>query len=310
MNTDDATADLQALHQRYRGLREGRVAGYIPELAKADPEAFAIAMVGVDGRVVQVGDSEARFTLQSMSKPLAYGLALQQLGREAVHRKVGVEPTGEAFNSIVELEEEVHRPYNPMINSGAITIAALLHEAAPGQAATRLMHMVQAYLGRPVTADEPTLRSELATGHRNRAIAHLLHHYGVIGPDIQAVLQLYSLQCSLQVGTLDLALVAATLAHRGVQPLTGRQVLAPALVRDMLSLMFTCGMYDTAGEWAYTVGLPAKSGVSGGILAVVPGRMGLAVYSPRLDAHGHSVRGMAVLKALAAQWRLSLFGTG
>ncbi len=300
---------LQALHQQYAGRRAGRVADYIPELAKADPDTFAIAMVTVDGRTAQAGDTDVLLTLQSMAKPLAYGLALEKLGREAVQAKVGVEPTGEAFNSIVELEEKVHRPYNPMINSGAITIAALLHEAAPAQAASQLMHMLQGYLGRPVSVDEAVLRSELATAHRNRAIAHLLHHFGVIGPDIDAVLRLYSMQCSVRVSTLDLARVAATLAHGGVQPVTGQQALPRTFVRDVLSLMFTCGLYDTAGEWAYSVGLPAKSGVSGGILAVVPGRMGLAVYSPPLDTHGHSVRGMAVLKELSVRWGLSLFGS-
>lgn len=301
---------LQALHARFAGLDAGRPAGYIPQLAKADPRAFGVAACGLDeGQDCAAGDADAPFTLQSISKPFAYGLASMLVGRDAVHARVGVEPTGEAFNSIVELEEKVHRPYNPMINAGAIAVTALLHEHAPGEAAGRITGWFEQALGRPVSVDAAVLESELATAHRNRAIAHLLRHFDVIRGDIDAVLQLYALQCSLRVTTRELALLAAVLAGRGRQPRTGRQLLPPGVVRDMLSLMFTCGMYDAAGEWAFTVGLPAKSGVSGGILAVVPGRLGLAAWSPPLDAHGHSVRAMEVFKSLAAEANLGLFGS-
>lgn len=308
--TAEQAESLQELCRRFRDFPGGKVADYIPELADADPSILAIAMVGIDGRVAHAGQWQTRFTIQSLSKPFVYGQALDQLGVEAVRAKVGVEPTGEAFNSIIELEDQAHRPYNPMINSGAIAISAMLHEASPATAPQSIVAMFEGYLGRAVQIDESVLACELETGHRNRAIGHLLRHFGVIGDDVDGALRLYSQQCSVLGDTQDLAVMAATLANGGVQPVTGQRVLEADHVQDVLSLMFTCGMYDASGEWAFSVGLPAKSGVSGGILAVVPGRMGLAVYSPALDDHGHSVRGMEVFKALSREWRLSMFGPG
>lgn len=307
METGQIQEYLAHLHERFLPEDGGHPADYIPALAGADRKLFAIALVTVDGQVFEAGDADAAFTLQSMSKPFTYGLALDTLGRAPVRRKVGVEPTGEAFNSILELEEEVHRPYNPMVNAGAISVAAMLHAADPAGAAQRSLRMLEGYLGRPAEIDAGVLESELATADRNRAIAHLLRHFQVIEGDIDAALRLYFQQCAVRVRTRDLAMMAATLANRGIQPVTGEPAVKKEFVRDILALMFTCGMYDAAGRWAYNVGLPAKSGVSGGILAVVPGRMGLAVYSPPLDAHGHSVRGMAAFRAWAEDWGLSLF---
>jgi glutaminase len=302
----DPQAFLQSLLDRCRELRSGKVADYIPELARTDPENFAIAMATVDGAVFEVGDHRHSLSIQSMSKPFIYGLALDRMGRQEVHRKVSVEPTGEAFNSIIELEQD-HLPYNPMINSGAIAMSALLHHADPQHASEQIMAMFSAYFGRPAQIHEAVRDSELGAGHRNQAIAHLLRHFEVIGDDIDGALKLYAQQCAVAASTRDLALMAASLANGGVQPVTGERAIERRHLRDVLTLMFTCGMYDSSGAWAYTVGLPAKSGVSGGILAVVPGKMGLAVYSPRLDAHGHSVRGVEVLKAWSAAWGLSLF---
>jgi glutaminase len=298
---------LDDLRQRFCQQRGGKPADYIPALAEVDPDLFALAIVTVGGEVFEAGDADAVFTIQSMSKPFTYGLALETLGRAVVRRKVGVEPTGEAFNSILELEEEVHRPYNPMVNAGAIAVAALLHGADPAAGAQNALRMMEAYLGRVPEVDRGVLESELANADRNRAIAHLLRHFRVIHGDIDEALRLYFQQCSVRVRTRDLAAMAATLANGGVQPFTGQQAVKKEFVRDILALMFTCGMYDAAGRWAYDVGLPAKSGVSGGILAVVPGRMGLAAYSPSLDPHGHSVRAMEAFKAWAEDWGLSLF---
>ncbi|HYF19777.1 MAG TPA: glutaminase A [Ramlibacter sp.] len=301
-------ADLASLIEGHRGLREGRAADYIPALAQADPEVFAIAACAVDGREAAAGDADLPFTIQSISKPFVYGLALDLLGRSTLREKVGVEPTGEAFNSIVELEEGVHRPYNPMINSGAIAVTALLQAHLGPQARERIEQLFSSYLGRPATVDEQVLASEVATGDRNRAIGYLLRHFGVLRGELEDVLALYATQCAMLASTRELARMAATLANGGIQPFTREKALEPGHVRDVLSLMLTCGLYDTSGEWAYSVGLPAKSGVSGGILAVVPGRMGLAVYSPRLDEHGHSVRGMAVFRNWSQAWGLGLFG--
>jgi glutaminase len=278
----------------------------IGELAGTDPDCFCIAVATVDGQVHAAGDRGHAFTLQSISKPFVYGLALDRFGREEVHRKVGVEPTGEAFNSIIELEED-HLPYNPMVNSGAIAMSAMLHHAHPRRAAAQVMDMFGAYLGRTAKLHEAIELPLNGGGHRNRAIAHLLRHFDVIGDDIDGALELYARQCSVAATTPELALMAATLANGGVHPRTGRRAVSREHLRDILTLMFTCGMYDASGRWAYMVGLPAKSGVSGGVLAVVPGHMGLAVYSPRLDAHGNSVRGVEVCRALSAAWGLSLF---
>ena len=299
------TRFLQELIDRFRAERGGKPAGYTPEAEGTDDDTFAIAMASVDGELVSAGDDRHAFTLQSISKPFIYGMALDRFGREAVHRKVNVEPTGEAFNSIIELEED-HLPYNPMINSGAIAMSALLHHEDPERSGENIMEMFGRYLGRSAELHANTDLS-LEGGHRNQAIAHLLRHFEVIGDDIDGALELYGRQCTVAVTVRDLALMAATLANGGVHPRTGVRALERAHLRDVLTLMFTCGMYDSSGNWAYSVGLPAKSGVSGGILAVVPGRMGLAVYSPRLDGHGHSVRGVEVFKAWSAAWGLSMF---
>lgn len=303
MNDRDPEAYLQQLLERFRRKRGGEPAT-TPEQADAPKNAFAIAIATVDGQVFAAGDADHLFTLQSMSKPFIYGMALDRFGRDAVHAKVNVEPTGEAFNSITELEED-HLPYNPMINSGAITMSAMLHSAEPDLACDGMMAMFDRYLGRKARLHP---RIDLsAKPHRNLAIGHLLRHFDVIGDDIEGALALYGTQCGLAVSTRDLAMMGATLANGGVHPGTRVRALERKHVRDVLTLMFTCGMYDAAGHWAYTVGLPAKSGVSGGIFAVVPGRMGIAVYSPWLDRHGNSVRGVEVCKAMSADGNLSLF---
>ena len=306
-------ATLVELHQKYKTCTEGHVADYIPELAKANPKDFAIAIVTVEGAVYQAGDFYQPFTLQSTSKPFVYGLALENLGREFVLGKVGVEPTGDAFNSIIELENQSHRPYNPMINSGAIAISSLIKAKTFKEREQKILNLFESYVGHKLTINEDVFRSEKNSAHRNRAIANLLRHFDIIDGDqlgIDESLDLYFKQCSILVNTIDLATMAATLANGGVQPITKKEVIKSDYACDMLSLMFTCGMYDTAGEWAYTVGLPAKSGVSGGILAVVPGKMGIAVYSPLIDHHGHSVRAVKVFSELAKNFSLSVFSHG
>ncbi|MCM2322361.1 MAG: glutaminase A [Oligoflexia bacterium] len=301
---------LEELHAKYADLRDGKVADYIPELSKADPDAFGVVIATVEGEIHEVGVSRAEFTLQSMSKPFVYGLALEDRGREFLLSRVGVEPTGEAFNSIIELEEKTHRPYNPMVNSGAIAVASMIRGEGMSARISRILDMFRRYTGRPVGVNAAVFASERETAHRNRAIAHLMRHFNVIGPEIDLALDLYFQQCSVSVTCHDLALMAATLAKGGVHPLTGERALRADLVRDVLTLMFTCGMYDSAGDWAYSVGIPGKSGVSGGIFGVVPGRMGIAVYSPLLDPHGHSIRGEAVFRELSTRLGLSVFHAG
>lgn len=286
---------IEKLHHTHKSCREGTPATYIPELAKANPDHFAIVITTKDGGVYSVGDVDVDYSMQSTSKPFSYGMILQERGRVFVMSKVGVEPTGEAFNSIVELEKNTHRPYNPMINSGAIAISSFISGEED------MKKFFSGFAGKPLRIDQTVFESEKNTAHRNRSIAHLLRHFGVIEGNIENSLDLYFKQCSFMVNTKDLSKMAATLANKG------GGVLKEEYVGDVLSLMFTCGMYDTSGKWAYSVGIPAKSGVSGAIFGVVPGQMGIAVYSPSINDHGHSIRGLKVFQDLSRELNLSIF---
>ena len=300
---------LGELHRRYAGLEEGAVASYIPELAKADPNLFAISIVGVDGRIIEVGDHNHPFSVQSISKPFAFGQALEDHGRERVLAKVNVEPTGEAFNSIL-LDEVTNRPFNPLVNAGAIATCDLIQGKDFPERVTRLLEIFRRYTGRPIHIDNSVFFSERTTGHRNRAIAHLMLNFGMISDRIDETLDLYFQQCSILVNCHDLAVMGATLANAGVNPITGERALKAEYVKDVLSIMLSCGMYDFAGGWAYAVGLPAKSGVSGGIVAVVPGQFGIGIFSPRIDARGNSARGVAVCRELSRRYGLHVFEAG
>lgn len=290
---------LEQLHRRLGPLTDGAVASYIPELAKVDPDRFGIVVATVDGHVYEVGDSQVPFTIQSVSKPLAYGLALEDRGADRVSQAVGVEPSGEAFNSI-SLEAGTGRPMNPMINAGAIAVSSLIAGGDPQARCERMLATLSAYAGRPLRIDQAVFESERDTGHRNRAIGHLLRNYGIVDGDPEPALDLYFRQCAVEVTCRDLALMAATLAGGGVNPVSGARAVSAATIPAILSVMTTCGIYDFTGEWVHRVGLPAKSGVGGGIMAVLPGQLGIGVFSPRLDARGNSVRGVAVCAALSA----------
>ncbi len=300
---------LRELHDRYKGETSGAVANYIPELAAADPNSFGIAIATTGGDIYDIGDSERKFTIQSVSKPFVYGLALEDHGRDHVLSKVGVEPSGDPFNSI-ELDQVSNRPFNPMVNAGAIATADMVKGSDITERQKRLLAMFERYTGRSLTVDSSTFLSERSTGHRNRAIAHLMLNFGMISSRVEETLELYFQQCSVQVTCRDLAVMGATLANGGQNPLTGDQAVEPQYIRDLLSVMYTCGMYDFAGEWAYRIGLPAKSGVGGGIVAVVPGEIGIGVFSPLLDANGNSVRGIKVCQDLADRFRLHTFDPG
>ena len=289
------------LFETHKSCREGSRATYIPELAKANPDHFSIVITTAQGKTYSVGDMNIEFSMQSTSKPFSYGMVLRDMGRVFVMSKVGVEPTGEAFNSIVELEKKTNRPYNPMINSGAIAISSFIRNEQ------EMTDFFSAFAGKKLRIDDAVFLSEKNTAHRNRSIAHLLRHFGVIEGNIDDSLDIYFKQCSFMVNTVDLSVMAATLANKGVHPLTGVKALSEEYVGDILSLMFTCGMYDTSGKWAYSVGIPAKSGVSGAIFGVVPGQFGIAVYSPLINDHGHSVRGLKVFQDLSRELNLSIF---
>ncbi len=303
----DIQKSIEKLFDNYASLADGEPASYIPELAKADPKDFGIAVVTAEGEIFKVGKTNQTFSMQSTSKPFSYGMILEDCGRPFVHSKIGVEPTGEAFNSIVELEKHTNRPFNPMINSGAIVVSGLIQGKDLKEREAHVLNRFGLYLDHDLTVDNKIFESEKNTAHRNRSIAHLLRHFNVFESDIEATLDIYFKQCSIMVNTVDLATMAATLANGGVQPKTKKVALKKEYVGDMLALMFTCGMYDSSGEWAYSVGIPAKSGVSGAIFGVVPGKMGIAVYSPPIDEKGNSLRGIRVFRDLSRELNLSIF---
>lgn len=284
----------------------GRIADYIPELTGADPDAFGVSLASVLGRVYGAGDTAAEFTIQSVSKPFAYAFACDLLGADEVLRHVGVEPSGEPFNAI-SLDAS-GRPENPFINAGAIVTTSLVPAADADERFARIRDALSRFAGRELDLDDGVYRSEAETGHRNRALAGLALATGALGTSgVDDATDPYFRQCSLLVTTEDLALMGATLANGGVHPLTRDRVVSERAARDTLSLMATCGMYDRSGAWAFRVGMPAKSGVGGGIVAVRPGQFGVGVFSPPLDEAGNSTRGVAMLEALSDRFGLHMF---
>lgn len=284
---------------------QGALADYIPELAAVDPNKFALALTTVDGTIYSTGDDETEFTMQSMSKPFAYALALQHLGIPAVLEKVGVEPSGEAFNQI-SLDKETNLPKNPMINSGAITTHSLIPVQKGISRAEYLRRFLSELAGRQLEFDKQVYKSEVKTAFRNLSIGYMLRTVGVLDSDPVEIVNGYIKQCAIKVTVKDLANICSVLANGGVQAKTGKQLLERDVVRQVLSVMMTCGMYDAAGDWLTTVGIPAKSGVSGGIIGVLPGQVGIVVFSPKIDEHGHSVRGVDIFERLSRDMGLHL----
>ena len=297
---------LEQLLARHAPQKSGKVADYIPELQQADPDWFGICIATHDGHVYEVGDARQPFTIQSISKPLSYGLALEQRGEAAVLARIGVEPSGDAFNAI-SLHPVTGTPLNPLINAGAIATCGLVRGKTAQEKIAHILDTFSRYAGRRLDIDDRIYRSESETGHRNRAIGWMLRNFDVLEDDPTATLEAYFQQCSIRVTCRDLALMGATLANGGVNPVTGVRAIPQGYVSNVLSVMATCGMYDASGEWLYRTGLAAKSGVGGGIMAVQPGRLAIAVFSPLLDPQGNSVRGVAVCQEMAAELGLHLF---
>ena len=291
---------LDRICAEHAGVTDGALADYIPELASVDPAGFALSLSSADGYIYESGDAALEFTIQSISKPFTYALALDRIGEDAVDAKIGVEPSGEAFNEI-SVDRSTKKPKNPMINAGAIAAVSLIPAATPDERFAQIQDFYSAFVGRRLELDGHVYASEKATGSRNRAIGYMLQSFGVLDDDPDEVLDVYYRQCSLKVTSTDLAKMAATLARGGVNPQTGRRVTDAAVVKRTLAVMVTCGMYDAAGDWVSAVGMPAKSGVGGGIVAVLPGQLGIGVYSPLLDDKGNSVRGVRVCRSLSEQ---------
>lgn len=260
---------LQNIHARYATLMEGQVADYIPELTKSDPNWFGICIATRDGHLYEVGDTRQSFTIQSISKAIAYGLALEDRGEEHVLSRIGVEPSGEAFNAI-SLKEGTGSPFNPMINAGAIATCGQILKTESESRIERISRYLSRCAGESLQIDHEVYQSESRTGHRNRAIGWMLRNFGIIDEDPEDILETYFKQCSLRVTCADLAVMGATLANQGLNPLTGERAIATEYVDNILGVMATCGMYDWSGEWLYRVGLPAKSGVGGESLRCSP----------------------------------------
>jgi len=293
-------ADIDRFYESGRGY-------YQPALSDGERRTFGICLADLDGGIHGVGDHAEAFAIHSISKIFAYALALADHGPDHVLRRVGVEPSGDSFNSIV-LDPLHHRPYNPMINAGAIATCDLVAGQNSEEKVQRIVEVMRLCAGNEsLQVDQEVFEREWRTADRNRAIAYLMRSHGSLAGDVEETLSVYLQQCSVLVTCDDMARMAATLANGWVNPATGARPLPTARVRDVLSVMFSCGMYDFAGEWAFDVGVPAKSSVSGGILAVVPDKMGMATFSPGLDPHGNSVRGVRVCQEVSRRLGLHVF---
>lgn len=302
----DIDQTLVALYRKYKDTLDGRNADYIPELSKVNPKLFGIAIVSVDGAIRVIGDSDVPFAIESISKPFIYALALHDNGDGLITEKVGLNATGHSFNSVIAIEESPHHIQNPLVNAGAIQITSFIKGSSSEDKWQRAFKFLQnlsdgkSYLGQTV------YDSETATNQHNRAIAELMKSYNMLAGDPYDALDRYTKACSVMVTARQLAIMGATLANKGIHPLTHRSLISPHNVKNVLSEMVVNGLYEYSGAWFWAVGLPAKSGVGGGLLAVVPNKMAIVVYSPPLDEHGNSVRGQKVIQDLSQQWGLHL----
>lgn len=292
-----------------KNVTDGKVADYIPALAKVDPNLFGISIVGVNGNVHEVGDTSHTFSIQSISKAFVYALACQEHGHEKVLDIVGVNNTGLAFNSVIAIELNDGHPMNPMVNAGAIATTALIPGTSPNEKWEYILNGLSRFAGRDLTIDNDVYTSEAETNQRNRGIAKLLESYGRIDKDALEIVDVYTKQCSILVNAHDLAVMGATLADGGVNPITKEQVVDVDICRDTLSVMATSGLYERSGEWLFEIGMPGKSGVSGGIVTISPGKGGLGTFSPPLDSAGNSVRGQNVAKYLSKKLGLNVFAS-
>ncbi|UUT35622.1 glutaminase A [Microbacterium elymi] len=302
-------AAVDSAYRRARDRHDGAVADYIPVLAGADPDAFGLCVADVDGGLHEAGQTRVPFSIQSISKAFAYALLCEAVGHHEVRELVGVNSTGLAFNSVIAIEMNDGHPMNPMVNAGAIATTALLPGGSPDGQWRFLHEGLSRFAGHELILDDEVYRSESGTNQRNQAIAALLHSYGRMRTDPAEAVDVYTRQCSLRVDARDLAVMGATLADGGVNPLTGDQVVSADVCRDTLAVMAASGLYQTSGEWLFEIGLPGKSGVAGGLVTVAPGKVGIGAYAPRLDAAGNSVRGQVATAYLARSLGLNIFAS-
>jgi glutaminase len=294
-------------HERFVTVTDGTNSAVYPALERADPRRFGLCVVGADGRSFDVGDAAVPFTIMSVVKPFVFALVCEAIGADEARRRIGVNPTGLAFNSAAAVERSPGGRTNPMVNSGAIATTSLLPGGSAEEKWEHLSAALARFAGRELTVDSEVYTSASTTNHRNQAIARLLEAVGGIFWDPRETVELYTRACSLSVTAQDLAVMGATMANGGVNPITGEYVIAPATCHDVLAVMAVAGLYETSGDWLYQVGLPGKSGIGGGIMTVSPGKGGLATYSTPLDAAGNSVRGQLASQFLSRHLGLDLF---
>jgi glutaminase len=283
-------AALKAAYAKYQNLKEGKNADYIPALAKVDPNIFGIALVTVDGKIYTMGDVKSEVSIQSVSKPFTMALVMEESGVDAIAGNMGVDATGQVFNSIVAIEQYKGAEMNPMVNPGAIAATSMVKGSTRDEIWKKILGFYSDSAGRPLSVNQEVFKSEADTNQRNQALAMLMYAYGHIKAEPLRATDIYTEQCAVSVNARDLAVMAATLANGGKNPVTGKQVVKTDNVPEILAVMATAGLYDDSGKWLYATGLPAKSGVGGGILAVSPGKFGIAVIAPPLDAAGNSVK--------------------
>lgn len=311
-DADPATKDFQrvvdAAHARYKGLQDGRNADYIPILTETPSDLFGVVIVTRQGRVYAAGDVDYVFSIQSVAKPFTAALVMTQQGPQVLREKIGVEPTGLPFNSKLALEIHKARSVNPLVNAGALAAVSLVQASSEADRWNQVRENLSGFAGRPLTVLEKVYDSEYGTAWGNRGIANLLYDRGRLYSDPEEALRVYTRECSVGVSTRDLGMMGATLANGGVNPLSGKQVMPARHVPELLALMATAGFYDESGDWMYTAGLPAKTGVGGGIVAVVPGRFAIAAFSPRLDAAGNSIRAARAIRDIAGELGAGVFG--
>jgi glutaminase len=287
---DDIQSAVNAAYVKYKDLKEGKNADYIPALAKVDPNLFGIAVVTLDGKTYTAGDIKSEVSIQSISKVFTLAKVIQESGAAAVRDNIGVDATGQVFNSIDAIEQYKGKEMNPFVNPGAITTTSMVKGANADAVWAKIIGIYSDFAGRPLSVNQEVYKSESDTNQRNQAIAALMYAYGRIKDNPQQATDLYTRQCAVSVNAKDLATMAATLANGGTNPVTGKPIMNPEQVSEVLAVMATAGLYDDSGKWLYATGLPAKSGVGGGIIAVSPGKFGIAAISPPLDAAGNSVR--------------------
>ncbi len=308
LTPEDYQRVVNEAYAKYKDVKEGANADYIPILATVPSEMFGVVIITRDGKVYSAGELDYEFSIQSVSKPFTASLIMQEQGPKAVREKIGVEPTGLPFNSKIALEIYEERSVNPLVNAGAIAAVSLVEASSEKDRWKKVLGNIEDYAGRDLKVMEEVYASEYETAWGNRAISNLLFNYGRLYSEPEEALRVYTRQCSIGINTLDLAMMGATLANEGVNPKTGKRVLDKEHVPELLAIMATAGFYDESGEWMYSAGLPAKTGVGGGIVAVVPGKFAIATFSPPLNPAGNSVRGLKAIGYISSELGVGLYG--